>query len=175
MKLNRLLTKSIAFLFAIFFFLVLAQPAQGQVYDNVTLYQTTVANSATVTAYVQPLHKYNDAYKYFEQTDSIEIQLNSTGEIDLDQLIVTKGFYIGGTFYAVATPDTTTLTIDNAVGVITVVISKPVTNGCTDLEYYNAVKVVVNAAAAGNDATDPNKLELIAKRFITRKNPYGLY
>lgn len=175
MKLNSSISKSIALSFAILFFFLLVQPAHGQVYDNVTLYQTTVANSATVTAYVQPLHKYNDAYKYFEQTDSIEIQLNSTGEIDLDQLIVTKGFYLGSTFYAVATPDTTTLTIDNAAATITVVISKPVTNGCTDLEYYNAVRVVVKAAATGNNATDPNKLELIAKRFITRKNPYGLY
>jgi len=120
--------------------------------------EVTVANSAIKTFYV-PINNKESA-----RLDSIQIAFTATGEIDLDRLICTKGGVnasIGANssrFTAVATPDTTTLSVDNAAGVTTYVSYKAATIALTALAQYDMVKISFEAAASGCDATDPNKL-----------------
>lgn len=116
----------------------------------------TVADSASKTFY----------FDVDSDVDSVSLYGIFTGEIDVDTLIVTKGLKTDGNrasssnFVAVATPDTTILTVNNAAGVTTGVVWDGASTGLNALEGYNAFKVVIIAASAGNDATDPNELVL---------------
>jgi len=120
--------------------------------------EVTVANSATKNFYISINNKES------ARLDSIQIAFTATGEIDLDRLICTKGGVIksigdnSAKFIAVATPDTTTLSVDNAAGVTTYVGYKAATTSLTALAQYDMVKISFEAAASGCDATDPNKL-----------------
>ena len=94
--------------------------------------------------------------------DSIAIACLYTGEIDMDRLIITKGLMNdgGAGYVAVSTADTTTLTVNNAASTTTgqVFDNTSEANGLSDLRGYDAVFLRFEAAAAGNDATDPNEL-----------------
>lgn len=123
-----------------------------------TVLNDTCGNSQSKTIYVSLLK--NTIFK----VDSIAIAAGYTGEIDVDQLIVTKGIWTGSAFIAVATPDTTTLTINNAASTTTGGVYSSSSTGLNSLEGYSGVKIVFVSASSGNDSTDPNKLRVqIAK------------
>lgn len=68
---------------------------------------------------------------------------------------------------AVATPDTTTLTIDNAASTTTGAVYTASSTGLNSLDGYDVFKIVFVAASSGNDATDPNKIRVIAEKHFT--------
>lgn len=138
-------------------FLLLATLTQAQTWS--TVFNGTVANSASKTMYAL---LDNEPFRL----DSIKIQAIYTGEIDLDKLIVTKGAWDGTTFTAVSTPDTTTLTIDNAAATITAASYTAASTGLTAFT-CNAVKIVFVAGSAGNVATT-DKLYVKVGKFYTR-------
>lgn len=144
----------------IVFLLLFASIAFAQ--EKILLANSTLANSGSVTTY------YTIKSDKSFVVDSIALSVLYTGEIDVDQLIVTKGLWNGTTFVAVATPDTTTLSIDNAASTTTGAVYTATSTGLNSLEGYDAIKIVFNAGSAGNDATDPNALKCSA---VVRRRP----
>jgi len=138
---------------------VFASLSYGQVIE--TLGSVTVADSATKT-FVLPLGS-NQTYK----VDSISIQGIFTGEIDIDELVVTKGTLVSGTFVAIATPDTTVLTIDNAASTTTAAIYTATSTGLNSLEGVDAISIKYKAGSSGNDATDPNALKVKVFKYLS--------
>ena len=139
-------------------FLLLAGVVSAQTWQ--TVFDGTVANSASKTTYV---FLDNEPFRL----DSVKIQATYTGEIDIDKLIVTKGSWNGSVFTGIATPDTTTLTVDNAAAAVT---AASYTAASTALTAFtsNAIKIVFISGSAGNDATDPNRLHVKVGKFYTR-------
>lgn len=136
-----------------------ASISYGQVIE--TLGSVTVANSATKT-FVIPLQS-NQTFK----VDSVSLQALFTGEIDIDELVVTKGTLNSGTFVALATPDTTVLTIDNAASTTTAAIYTATSTGLNSLEGVDAIQIKFKAGSAGNDATDPNALKVKSFKYLS--------
>lgn len=126
------------------------------------LFSGTVANSATKTFYVS-LVTGNPVQKI----DSIALQGIYTGEIDIDEMVVTKGIMYNNTFYAIATPDTTVLTIDNAAASTTAAVYSASSTGLNSLEGYDTARIIIKAGGAGNDATDPNALVFRAVKYLS--------
>jgi len=126
------------------------------------IFAGTVANSAAKTFYVSLV-----TGTPIQKVDSVTLQAIYTGEIDIDQMIVTKGVMYGNTFYAVATPDTTTLTIDNAAAATTAAVYSASSTGLSSLEGYDTARIVVTAGSAGNDATDPNSMVFRAIKYLS--------
>jgi hypothetical protein len=130
---------------------------------------TTVANDASSTGYITIPSNADMT------VDSIDLQGIFTGEIDIDKLIVTKGILksskggLTANFLAVATPDTTTLTIDNAAAATTGAVYTAASTGLNSLGGYNVIKIVFIAGSSGNDATDPNMLKCIVRKTVTFK------
>lgn len=151
------LVSVILLMFSVFVF-----PQAKQEYE-LMINGTTVANSSKKVAYLYDL----SGSDLKLTTDSVSFKLIASGEIDLDRFIVTPGILYNDTFYATGSADTTTLTIDNAASVTTAVIEKAITTGSNDLEGVEVLKVSVEAAASGNDASDPNALYLYALRHYT--------
>lgn len=139
--------------------LLLAGIVSAQKVDVIA--NSTIANSASVTAYIDLSGETTSII------DSIALQGIYTGEIDVDKLIVTKGGWKGNTFVAIATPDTTVLTVDNAASAVTGSAYTSNSLGLDSLEGYDAVKVVVVAGGSGNDATDPNAV--LIKKIVFRR------
>lgn len=155
----------------LFLFLAYQTYAQGIKYT--TVIGDTISDSNTKTGYIKTLHFKEKGDLYYEVTDSVDIDVIALGEIDLDQLIVTKGYYTGSTFYATATPDTTTLTINNAASTTTVVLTSATDAATTDLPKYDALRIKVVAASSGNDASDPNKVTVVARQHVRRMKSLG--
>lgn len=126
------------------------------------IFSGTVANSAAKTFYVKLI-----TGNTTQKVDSVELQGIYTGEIDIDQMIVTKGVMYNNTFYAVATPDTTTLTIDNAASTTTAAVYSASSTGLNSLTGYDTARIVVTAGSGGNDATDPNALIFRAIKYLS--------
>lgn len=156
----------------IFLVLFLAISVSSFAQEIVTLTSGTIANSAKPVVYV------GIGSKYDQILDSIAIQIVYTGEIDIDKLIITKGgaTTVGAnlsstTFEAIATPDTTTLTINEDSAGIAAGVYTATSTGLNNLEGYDAIKISLEAASSGNDATDPNKyLIKLFKYYRSSKN-----
>ena len=131
------------------------------------LNEVTVANSATKPFYI-PINDIEG-----QRLDSVKVVFTATGEIDLDALIATKGYRkasvgdFSTNFVAGATPDTTTLSVDNAAGVTTALSYAASTTGLTALAPYDVIKISFVAGSSGNDATDPNKLFVRIIKYYT--------
>jgi len=135
---------------------IFAQIPYKEVKSNV-IESTTVINSSTTTGYVTGLFGGNNAETPVVQ--SVGFRIYSTGEIDLDTVFIHKGNMYDGTFYANSV-DTVAVTVDNATGVITVTGMNPpdINTELADLAACDAIQISIQAAASGNDATDPNAL-----------------
>lgn len=156
-------------IFVLLALLVFALPSFAQKIDKV--FEGTVANSATKTVYLN----LDDAPG--QRLDSIKVLLTYVGEIDLDLLTTTLGSFKGtglrsSDFVAIATPDSTTLTVDvaaagtggvrwGAAGLALATSNLHSTGG------FDALKISVVAGSSGNDATDPNKLIIRTIRYYT--------
>lgn len=153
--------KKLLFLFVLLF----AFASYAQVSEVV--YDATIANSASATIYIVKPSNGN------QELDSVDLRVVYTGEIDIDQLVVTKGILksnVGGianNFLAVATPDTTTLTVDNAAATTTGAVYTASSTGLNSVDGYDVFKIVFTAGSAGNDATDPNKIRVTAEKHFT--------
>jgi hypothetical protein len=111
--------------------------------------------------------------------DSLVIQIVYTGEIDIDRLIVTKGALttVGAnpsstTFEAVGSPDTTTLTVDEAAAGIAAGVYSAVSTGLNDLDGFDAVKISIESGASGNDSSDPNKYYIKLFKYYRPSKSY---
>lgn len=128
--------------------------------NYVTIYDSVASNSGSRTSYI-----YLPSSSVFK-VDSIGLQIIYEGEIDVDKLIVTKGTRDGdGTFVAIATPDSTTITVNNAAATNTAESYTPTSLSLIDLRNIDWIRVVVQPASSGNDATDPNRLWVKAFRY----------
>lgn len=140
----------------------------------VQAYSDTVANSTKDTIFV----RLESSYSY--KTDSVSISAIFLGEIDVDRLIVQKGvwnkdgddtpdqaLFGADKFLAIGTPDTTTLTVNNAAAAYTAGAYTPYSTGLSDLRGANIVRVIFEAASSGNDATDPNELRVFIAKYYT--------
>lgn len=120
----------------------------------------TLANSVTETKYL--------GLGEWANIDSIAVGYAATGEIDVDSIDIYLGWNnstfageLPATGWYGATAYTFVSTLDNAAGVKT--WANILVSGATALTSavlrggINSLKVVTRGAAAGNDATDPNK------------------
>lgn len=148
--------KLIGALFLVLLFAVLAFPQSKQVRGfSVVEDLGTQANSAQETVYLD--------LRDWKSVDSVTVSLSAVGEIDVD----TINFYIGN-----FTPDG--FISDAAAGVLYNAVTLNLADGATDYELLlttgatvltsgalrgcNGIKGVIEIAAAGSDATDPNAL-----------------
>lgn len=109
-------------------------------------------------------------YVHFEKgriVDSVQFVMYAAGEIDIDRFIATKSFewdlYAGNSTtkdYSTAVGDSTTLTTDNAAATSTV--EYIVTWGISKFRGCTSIKCQIDSGSSGNDATDPNSLQLYA-------------
>lgn len=100
--------------------------------------------------------------------DSLVVSIVATGEIDLDSLDASAGFYASAgefnlkgsantsAFYVYEALSGATLTINLADGVSSIV-QKALTLTKANLTGYNEVKFTLTSASSGNDATDTSQ------------------
>lgn len=134
-------------------FLFLAIPLMAQVETRLVL-SDTLSNDVVKTGYVNV------------PTDASECVfiIHATGELDIDQMIVTEGWMStdGKKAYAAAQAgDTTTVTLNLADGAYGTQASAT----RTDFEGANFFRVTVTGAAAGNDSGDPNRVQVYAQFY----------
>lgn len=92
--------------------------------------------------------------------DSIWYYIATTGEIDIDKVVNKVGFANSGADPRANFSDVNwTLNIDNPAGTSTVVRMDPVV-GTNSKISGNVLNIYVITSAAGNDATDPNYLDV---------------
>lgn len=139
---------------AILFMFLMSGIAKSQ--DIYELINDTTANSVTETGY---LSLYRTGY----ELDSVLFVGVFEGEIDCDLFVLSRGFHYPGEtimYLAEASADSTTLTVNNAAATDTYINIYSMTKAiCKNVNY---VKVRVESAAAGNDATDPNATMIYA-------------
>lgn len=90
--------------------------------------------------------------------------IHATGELDVDQMIVTEGWASDDGIKAWAAAqvgDTTTVTLNLAAGAY----GSQASATRSDFEGANIFKVVVTGAAAGNDSGDPNRIQVYAQFY----------
>lgn len=151
----------IAFIFAIGFFAFQNSNSAGiaGVVKKVKLNSDgsdTVSNSMSKTGYLE--------FDTDKIIDSVQFVQYGIGELDVDQFIPTKVFVINDAgyktykSYSTVAGDTSTLTtnLDSAVSSVTWIKTWTGAN----LTGANAIHCRINAASSGNDAGDPNTLQL---------------
>jgi hypothetical protein len=127
----------------------------------------TLANNAQKNAYfdLQAIQKTAN----FAKVDSIVVTLAAIGEIDIDTLHVFPGVKVGNvTEYATGQGFTVTINKDSAETVVERLLTSNAGVSGVNLRGYSYLKVWTKGAAAGNDATDPNRLYLVLNVYGTR-------
>ena len=156
----------------IFLVLFLAISISSFAQEIVTVKSDTLGNSQKPIVYV------GVGSKFDQVLDSIAIQIVYTGEIDVDRLIITKGgaTTVGAnlsstTFEAIATPDTTSLSINEDSAGVAAGVYTATSTGLNVLDGYDAIKISLESASSGNDSSDPNKyLIKLFKYYRSSKN-----
>jgi len=155
--------KRISFFLVIFFALTVSSFAQYVVTRDLG----TLANNGQKTALfdLQAIQKTAN----FTRVDSIVVTLAAIGEIDIDTLHVFPGVKVGNvTEYATGQGFTVTINKDSAETVVERLLASNAGVSGVNLRGYSYLKVWTKGAAAGNDATDPNRLYLVLNIYGTR-------
>lgn len=134
-------------------FLLFATSLFAQIETSLVI-SDTLSNSITKTGYVSVP----------QEASEVVFVIHATGELDVDQMIVTEGWLStdGKRAWAAAQAgDTTTVTINVADGVY----ASQASATRTDFEGANIFKVTVTGASSGNDASDPNRVQVYAQFY----------
>lgn len=134
-------------------FLLFATSLFAQVETRLVI-SDTLSNDVVKTGYVSVP----------DEASEVVFVIHATGELDVDQMIVTEGWLSddGKRAYASAQAgDTTTVTLNLADGAYGTQASAT----RTDFEGANFFRVTITGAASGNDSGDPNRVQVYAQFY----------
>ena len=132
--------------------LFLAIPLMAQV-KTVLVLSDSISNDITKTGYVTVPN----------EASEVVFVIHATGEFDSDLMVVSEGWMSddGKKAYNLQAGDSTTVTLNLADGAY----GMQAATTRTDFEGANFFRVQITGAAAGNDAGDPNRVQVYAQFY----------